>query len=316
MARSSLPSRDRCAGLDLSAGRGPELTLLGQRLARVAAAAALAFGPACAQDVSGGHAPVLVWDWAQHPSRADLARVYPTAAGPNVTGIGSITCVLDEKRRPTLCKPDSEAPDGLGFRQAALQLAPFWREPRGRGSTLPTGALITIPVTFQPAEQIILDPAFLSRDGSQRPQRADWARRPSLSEIAAIAPDPVTGYPSGLVQCTVGQAGRLESCRFAAVEMRCSHNGRIEACNPDEIKPMTPSDVRLLRLGSLLRVRSTGPDGLPSLGRQVSFSINLAPLTPAPLMIPPAPPGDRSIMRTLGPARPRGRTRLFKLSPP
>ncbi len=254
---------------------------------------------AMAQPANPAIRPTFVWTWAKHPGRADVARVYPAAAGPDLTSFGSIDCVLDAQRRPSDCKPGLDGSPEIGFSKAILVLAPLWQGPEAEGANLAVGAPISIILTFQPAEEMISEPSFVFRDDAQKPLAAVWTRRPSLEEITKIIPDDVVGYSMASVQCKVGQNGKLGNCSFAISKSQCDHADGSKDCSPVELRAMIPSDPRLLKLGDLLRAPLNAPEGGSSTGRRVRFFVNLQPLSPPPLALPPPPLNYRQVVQEL-----------------
>lgn len=92
-------------------------------------------------------------DWLRLPSPAEKIAVYPRAAlAKRIAGQASIACVLDANGYLRACQVVEESPQGAGFGQAALSLAPAFRmtplTPRGASVD---GAHVTVPVGFAPA---------------------------------------------------------------------------------------------------------------------------------------------------------------------
>ena len=67
-------------------------------------------------------------DWARKPNGDEFSRYYPTRAQSlNQTGRAAISCSVTAKGTLTGCSVVSEDPPGLGFGEASLKIAQFFR---------------------------------------------------------------------------------------------------------------------------------------------------------------------------------------------
>ncbi len=84
--------------------------------------------------------------YAQMPTAADMARLYPDKA-LDVGKEGDVVMQCTVQRDLTLarCAVSSETAEGFGFGDAALQLSKFFRMKKGARP----GSRITIPIQFQ-----------------------------------------------------------------------------------------------------------------------------------------------------------------------
>jgi protein TonB len=90
--------------------------------------------------------------WLERPHASDLERHYPPAAAQAAVG-GRVVlgCTADAYGGMTDCVVASETPAGLGFGQAALQLAPEFRlAPRMSDGSPVAGIKVRLPIVFQP----------------------------------------------------------------------------------------------------------------------------------------------------------------------
>lgn len=90
-------------------------------------------------------------DWVRKPTADDLVRVYPRAArSKGIAGWAKMRCKVTAKGTLTDCETVEELPEGMGFGEAVLRLAPKFEMP----TKTPTGqsvegASVEIPVRFQ-----------------------------------------------------------------------------------------------------------------------------------------------------------------------
>lgn len=109
------------------------------------AAAALFFlaEPAAAQIVTNPN-------WLMRPRAEDMGRVYPILAQAlDIEGRATITCDIDDVGALLNCKVAVEGPPGLGYGQAALELAPLFKmSPKQVDGSPVAGGSVRIPIRF------------------------------------------------------------------------------------------------------------------------------------------------------------------------
>lgn len=89
-------------------------------------------------------------DWLEKPSGEDMARHYPDlAAQLRLGGRATISCEVAASGAVVNCNVVQEAPEGLGFGQAAQSMAPIFRmSPRLKDGTPVGGGTVRIPIRF------------------------------------------------------------------------------------------------------------------------------------------------------------------------
>ncbi len=98
-----------------------------------------------------GAAPLVNPDWIRTPDPAQAASLYPAAATKAgvATGVGSVTCRIDDKGFLSDCSVVSQDPQDLGFGAAALAVTPslqanLWTREGDRAA----GGSVTVPLRF------------------------------------------------------------------------------------------------------------------------------------------------------------------------
>ena len=149
-------------------------------------------------------------DWLKKPTGDAIANVYPRKAiDKGLAGSATINCKVTVEGFLELCKVVSEAPAGLDFGAAGLQLAPQLRmTPKVRGGKPVPGGEVTIPINWErphtsvgtQSSPLVLDPP--------------WIRVPSQAEIKAAWPKEAAGVDSGqaALRCYLTGAGDLRDC--------------------------------------------------------------------------------------------------------
>jgi TonB family protein len=105
--------------------------------------------PTTWQDEDG--ATVTNPDWLERPSGADLARYYPSLAQAlGVQGRAVIECVVGVDGRLNDCVVIEEAPQGMGFGAATVEIAAHFRmTPQTRDGEPVDGASIRLPIQWR-----------------------------------------------------------------------------------------------------------------------------------------------------------------------
>mgnify|MGYP001809727055 CR=1 FL=1 len=98
-------------------------------------------------------------DWKARPTAADIAAVYPAKArAAGLSGRVVLLCDTDPEGWLSNCRTRGETPAGMGFSEAALQLAPKFRVnavmPDGRK---PGRGSVAIPLQFRAPGQPVAD---------------------------------------------------------------------------------------------------------------------------------------------------------------
>lgn len=113
--------------------------------------AALAVGGGYAAWAAQPGAVIANPDWIERPSGADLVRFYPAEAARTKTpGEAVMQCRVETSGGLAGCTVLREAPEGAGFGEAALQMAPLLRmRPMTRDGTPVAGGVVRIPIAFR-----------------------------------------------------------------------------------------------------------------------------------------------------------------------
>ena len=89
-------------------------------------------------------------NWLSRPGSDELARFYPARAlDEGVSGVATLSCLVDAGGSLTGCRVLSETPARAGFGAAALKLARFFRmSPRTEDGRAVDGGSVRIPIRF------------------------------------------------------------------------------------------------------------------------------------------------------------------------
>lgn len=163
-------------------------------------------------------------DWIRKPNGRDLANVFPKKAlEKGVAGRATIKCQVTVEGFLDACKVLTEAPAGMDFGAAGLQLAPQFRmSPKIRDGKPVPGGEVTIPINWGAASPgstynttpVVLDPP--------------WSRAPSQAEVNAAWPKSAAGLTSGqaALRCVLSKNGRLRACDIISEQPRGKGFGR------------------------------------------------------------------------------------------
>jgi len=96
--------------------------------------------------------PITKPSWAQTPTADQLAYLYPRAAvhAGRPVGQGVMACDVGAKGQLENCSVQQEDPPGLGFGEAALKAAKYFRmEPKDSAGRPVAGGRVTVPIVFR-----------------------------------------------------------------------------------------------------------------------------------------------------------------------
>ena len=149
-------------------------------------------------------------NWIRKPSGEDMANVFPKAAiDKRIGGRALISCKVTVEGFLETCKALSESPEGLGFGQAGLQLAPQFRmSPKIRGGKAVAGGEVRVPIVWGPPQ-----PGSLI-SGTPLVMDPPWSRVPTQAEIDTVWPATAKGLPTGqaALRCRLMATGQLNHC--------------------------------------------------------------------------------------------------------
>lgn len=93
-------------------------------------------------------------DWTHMPTAADLAQYYPRRAMKRgVEGFAAIRCRVERAGALSACVVLRETPEGYGFGEATLRLAPMFRmRPMSVDGRPVDGGVVVIPIKFKLAK--------------------------------------------------------------------------------------------------------------------------------------------------------------------
>ena len=127
-------------------------------------------------------------DWLRKPDANTLARYFPPfATFLELGGFVRMTCTVNTDGTLKDCKVLSEKPAGLGFGEAAIEMAPdFAMRPETLDGTPVNGASVTIPITFAtPVRAAVPPPVSPPNDGpTPTPRALALGRRLAAETIA------------------------------------------------------------------------------------------------------------------------------------
>jgi len=174
----------------------------------VIAAAALAAGPVCAEQVRNP-------DWLRRPSSEDLLVVWPREAWrKGQGGKATISCTTTVQGLLRACQVIEEAPAGAGFGAAAITLSRQFVMKPAMKDGVPMEATVRIPINF--ASPGGSTGTYLRPSGSPIYAQLPWRMAPTYAEVLAAYPAKArAAKASGTVvlDCKITAEGGLSNCR-------------------------------------------------------------------------------------------------------
>jgi TonB family protein len=94
---------------------------------------------------------VVAPDWSSRPNGSDLVRLYPREAlAMGRGGMAVIQCRVEKTGALSGCAILREGPQGSGFGQASLRMAPlFQMKPMSKNGSPVAGGIVRIPIRFE-----------------------------------------------------------------------------------------------------------------------------------------------------------------------
>jgi TonB family protein len=196
-------------------------------------------------------------DWAALPNGDQMRAVYPAFAMEHaVEGRATLACQVATGGAMQNCSVAAESPQGFGFGDAALKLAPLFRL-AGDG-----GGDVRIPIRFSVPDGPANSPEDLARLKALDPQGlADpiWLELPSERNIADVYPGEAINQGKGgyaVISCKVKSDGRLQGCRLL-----------------NETPGGLGFGTAAMRLAPRFRAYARARDGSPTSGAEVVFPV-------------------------------------------
>jgi TonB family protein len=198
-------------------------------------------------------------DWKARPSAADVAAAYPARArAAGISGRVVLTCDTGADGGLSNCRTRGETPAGMGFAEAALQLAPKFRV----NAVFPEGARVrtgkvSVPIMFG-------TPAVAPTPPTPVVGRPIWISRPTAADVIAVYPEEAyrTGRSGRVVlRCKTTAAGDLIDC---------------------ETRGDADFAKAALKLVKKFKVKPVRPDGSPAGGGYINVPILFGTPTPVP----------------------------------
>ena len=160
-------------------------------------------------------------DWLKKPTADQLHAVWPTKAMKSgLSGEAIISCKVTTAGALEACKVRSEKPEGAGFGDAALLLAPSFRMKPAMRDGQPTVSSVAIPITFSNPSASRTGADLDDTNSIRLVPNAPFDRTPSYADLVAAwpanTPDAVNDGKASM-RCRLLESGLLGDCDFAFV---------------------------------------------------------------------------------------------------
>ena len=142
--------------------------------------------------------------WSRTPSWAEMQAAYPATAKAS-SGSVTLRCTVGAAGVLIDCKNQDEKPDGQGFYEAALMLAPLFVIAATTVSTPVAGDTVDVPFNF-------------TRSGpkaSPKLLRPKWVNQMGVAEARSLFPataPPQVSQGAAVVRCQINAEGLLKPC--------------------------------------------------------------------------------------------------------
>ncbi len=169
---------------------------------------------ATAHDPKLGEHTVVEPNWSVRPNFIDIMRYYPEMAQRrNIGGQAMVACYVPVEGPLDGCRVVSEAPEGLGFGEAALAAArTFSMRPKTIDGQPVPGGVVVIPINFSTPTSGAGPKAY----GDKFLSAPVWATQADSAQIAAAFPQSQIGTTAKIyvvLVCMVGADGGLDHCK-------------------------------------------------------------------------------------------------------
>lgn len=162
-------------------------------------------------------------DWIRQPTREQIMSAWPVAAlKAGKRGRAVLTCEVSASGALRKCRVVEESPPGLGFGQAALNMATAFQMKPATRNGQPVSSEVTIPVEFDTPSAGSLG-SHIAGGGKKVAilNRPVWLRAPSRTEVAAAHPKSA-GEQAGraVLECRAREDGSLTRCSVVSQQPR------------------------------------------------------------------------------------------------
>lgn len=160
--------------------------------------------------------------WRRQPRREDVRAVWPKEAlQRRVGGRATIVCNVNAIGALFNCRVAEQKPAGLGFGQAALELAGLFHMKREVRGAHPADFTVAIPINFSNFDRLAPGPVAAADAppllmGIQRMlSDVRWTQAPAVADLVAAYPAKARAAQAGgqvTLDCTFTRTGSLRGC--------------------------------------------------------------------------------------------------------